>query len=191
MTPEGMEKLEENIMKATEEVIKEQCECGVEEVTDGEIRRENYIHYFCRFVEGIDFKAKTEIAARNGAFTAKVPTIVGKVSWRGSMSLAEEWKKSQAVSSVPVKYTLPGPMTIMGSTADAFYKDEQLLAMDLAKIVNKHVLELAEAGCKVIQVDEPLFARKPDQALDYGIAGLDKCFEGCPPTVEKQMHMCC
>merc|ERR1712125_38419 len=62
---------------------------------------------------------------------------------------------------------------------------------DLAKIVNRHVLELAEAGCKLIQVDEPLFARKPEQALAYGIAGLDKCFEACPAHVEKQMHMCC
>jgi 5-methyltetrahydropteroyltriglutamate--homocysteine methyltransferase len=61
----------------------------------------------------------------------------------------------------------------------------------LAAIVNKHVLELAEAGCKFIQVDEPLFARKPDEALSYGIAMLDKCFEGCPAGVEKQMHMCC
>merc|ERR1712151_358320 len=183
--------LEKDVMKATEEVIKEQCECGVDEPTDGEVRRENYIHYFCRFVEGIDFKTKTEIAARNGAFTAQVPTITGKVSWRGSMSIAEEWKKSQAVSEAPVKYTLPGPMTIMGSTFDAFYKDEKALAMDLAKIVNQHVLELAEAGCKLIQVDEPLFARKPEQALAYGIAGLDKCFEGCPAGVEKQMHMRC
>jgi len=183
--------LEKDVMKATQEVIKEQCDCGVDEPTDGEVRRENYIHYFCRFVEGIDFKTKTEIAARNGAFTAQVPTITGPVSWRGSMSIADEWKKAQAVSESPVKYTLPGPMTIMGSTFDGFYNDEEKLAMDLAKIVNKHVLELAAAGCKLIQVDEPLFARKPEQALAYGIAGLDKCFEGCPAGVEKQMHMCC
>merc|ERR1719174_2265536 len=122
---------------------------------------------------------------------AKVPTIVKEVTWRGPMSCAEEWKKSQAVSSVPVKYTLPGPMTIMGSTADRHYQDNPRLAADLAAIVNKHVLELAEAGCKFIQVDEPLFARKPDEALSYGIAMLDKCFKGCPAGVEKQMHMCC
>merc|ERR1719473_610227 len=133
-------------MKATEEVIKEQAECGVEEVTDGEVRRENYIHYFCRFVEGIDFENKTEIAARNGAFTANVPTINAPVRWRGPMSCADEWKKSQEVSRVPVKYTLPGPMTIMGSTANVYYKDERELALDLAVVINRHVRELAEAG---------------------------------------------
>lgn len=188
---EGKKKLEEDIMKATEEVIKEQVDAGVDEVTDGEVRRENYIHYFCRFVEGISFENKTEIQARNGAFTANVPTIVSDVKWRGGMSCAEEWKKAQAVSKNPVKYTLPGPMTIMGSTANAHYKDDKLLAQDLARIVNQHVLELAQAGCKAIQVDEPLFARKPDEALAYGIDCLDLCFKDCPAGVDKQMHMCC
>jgi len=186
-----LEKLEADVMRATEEVVQEQLSCGVDVVTDGEVRRDNYIHYFCRFVDGIDFVNLTETSVRNGAFTAKVPTITGEVTWRGPMSCAEEWKKSQAVSSAFVKYTLPGPMTIMGSTHDAFYKDEERLACDLAKIVNRHVLELAEAGCKYIQIDEPLFARKPDEALAYGIRMLDRCFEGCPPGVEKQMHMCC
>nr|UKS50404.1 B12-independent methionine synthase 2 isoform 2 [Karenia mikimotoi] len=188
---DGLDKLEGYIMKATKEVIQEQVDCGVEEVTDGEVRRENYIHYFCRFVEGIDFQNKTEIQARNGAFTAQVPTINAEGKWRGPMSCADEWKKAQAVSSVPVKYTLPGPMTIMGSTANSHYKDDRHLATDLAKIINVHVLELAEAGCKYIQVDEPLFARKPDEALAYGIDCLDLCFKGCPADVETQMHMCC
>lgn len=185
------EELESHIMKATEEVIQEQRVCGVDVVTDGEVRRDNYIHYLCRFIDGIDFVNMTETSVRNGAFTASVPTITGEVKWRGPMSCAEEWKKSQAVSTAFVKYTLPGPMTIMGSTHDSYYKDEERLAGDLAKIINRHVLELAEAGCRYIQIDEPLFARKPDQALAYGVRMLDKCFEGCPSGVEKQMHMCC
>merc|ERR1719375_1237555 len=82
-------------------------------------------------------------------------------------------------------------MTIMGSTFNEFYKDDKVLAFDLAKIVNGQVLELAEAGCKHIQIDEPLFARKPDEALAYGIACLDKCFQGCPASVEKTVHLCC
>merc|ERR1719336_3586069 len=178
-------------MRATKEVVNEQVACGVNIVTDGEVRRENYIHYFCRFVEGIDFEDKTEIQARNGAFTAQVPTIRAKVEWRGGMSCAEEWKKSQDVSSVPVKYTLPWPMTIMGSTANVHYQNDEELAKDLAVVINRHVLELADAGCKYIQIDEHLFARKPKEAHAYGIACLDACFEGCPAGVEKAMHMCC
>lgn len=188
---DGGQQLERDIMKATKEVIEAQHRCGVDVVTDGEVRRENYIHHLCRFIEGIDFDKLTSTVVRTGAFTAGIPTIVGEVKRRDGLSCADEWRKSQEVSSAPVKYTLPGPMTIMGSTSDAFYKDESRLAFDLARIVNRHVLELAEAGCKHIQIDEPLFARKPDEALAYGVKALDACFEGCPPSVVKTMHMCC
>merc|ERR1719191_1801448 len=126
LSKEEQVKLEEDIMKATKEVVEEQVECGVDIVTDGEVRRENYIHYFCRFVDGIDFENKTDIQCR-GVYSAQVPTIRGKVAWRGPMSCADEWKKSQDVSKVPVMYTLPGPMTIMGSTSNAHYeKDREL-----------------------------------------------------------------
>lgn len=82
-------------------------------------------------------------------------------------------------------------MTIIGSVADEYYKNDAKLAADLAKILNALVLELAAAGCKYIQVDEPLFARKPDDALEFGVKCLDACFADCPKQVQKQMHMCC
>jgi len=192
-TPEMQASLEADIMRATEEVIKEQCNCGVHIVTDGEVRRENYIHYLCRFIEGISFETLTTKSVRNNAYTAQLPTITGPVSWRGGMSCGEEWEKAQAKApaGTHVKYTLPGPMTIIGSVADEYYKNDAKLAADLANVLNKHVLELAAAGCKYIQVDEPLFARKPDDALEFGVKCLEACFADCPKHVQKQMHMCC
>eukprot|EP00811_Abedinium_folium_P029795 NODE_4721_length_1856_cov_3.386350.p1 GENE.NODE_4721_length_1856_cov_3.386350~~NODE_4721_length_1856_cov_3.386350.p1 ORF type:complete len:430 (-),score=140.17 NODE_4721_length_1856_cov_3.386350:490-1779(-) len=184
-------RLEENLLEATREILAEQHECGVDVVTDGEVRRENYIHYLCRQINGIDFERLTEASVRNGAFTARLPTITGEVTWRGPLNCAEEWGKAQALSKTPVKYTLPGPMTIMGSTYDAHYGDEVRLASDLAAIVNHRVLELAAAGCKHIQVDEPLFARKPEEALRYGVRMLERCFADCPAGVDKSVHMCC
>jgi len=192
-TPESKAMLEADIMQATQDVINTQCACGVQIVTDGEVRRENYIHYLCRFIEGISFDNLTLTSLRNGAFQGHLPTIQANVSWRGGISCAEEWKKAQAKAppGVHVKYTLPGPLTIIGSVADAHYKNDAKLAADLAKIVNIHVLDLAAAGCKHIQVDEPLFARKPDDALAFGVKCLEACFAGCPKYVQKTMHMCC
>jgi 5-methyltetrahydropteroyltriglutamate--homocysteine methyltransferase len=184
--------LEDDIMKATHEVIQAQCMCGVDIPTDGEVRRENYIHYLCRCIDGIDFENLTEASVRNGAFTASIPTIRSKVFWKGGFSCATEWKKAQAAyPDAPVKYTLPGPMTIIGSTANAFYPDNESLATDLAAVINIHVRELSRAGCKNIQIDEPLMARKPEEALAYGVRLLDACFEGCAPDVEKFVHCCC
>ena len=53
------------------------------------------------------------------------------------------------------------------------------------------IRRLAEAGCRHIQVDEPLFARLPDEALDFGIENLERCFHGVPDGVTRTMHMCC
>jgi len=193
MTAEQAAALETDVLKATTEVIEEQCSCGIDLPTDGEIRRENYIHFLCRYIEGIDFEKLTETAVRNNAFVARIPTVTGNVKWRDGLNCAEEWKKSQeaAPPGSCVKYTLPGPMTIIGSVADSFYKNDEKLAQDLAKVVNRHVVELAKAGCKHIQVDEPLFARKPDDALSWGVKTLDVVFEGCPKEVEKTVHICC
>nr|UKS50401.1 B12-independent methionine synthase 2 [Karlodinium veneficum] len=184
-------KLEADIMRATKEVIDIQGECGVNIVTDGEIRRENYIHYLCRFIEGIDFENLTDTSCRNGAYVASLPTIRSKVSWRGPSDVAAEWKKAQDVAQMPVKYTLPGPLTIIGTLNNAFYENEKDLAEDLAAIVGNLVKELSQAGCKQIQIDEPLFARQPQKALAYGVSLLDACFRNAADDCFKTMHMCC
>mmetsp|Transcript_60237 Transcript_60237/g.168161 ORF Transcript_60237/g.168161 Transcript_60237/m.168161 type:complete len:364 (+) Transcript_60237:88-1179(+) len=190
-TKEEKEKLEVDILRATKEVILTQHKCGIDVVTDGEVRRENYIHYLCRFIEGIDFENLTETSCRDGAYVTHLPTVRSKVSWRGALDVVGEWQKAQDLSPVPVKYTLPGPMTIIGTLHDAHYLDEEKLAEDLAKVVNMHVRALSAAGCTYIQIDEPVFARFPQKALDWGIRCLNRCFEGADQQVQKAVHMCC
>eukprot|EP00812_Abedinium_dasypus_P011133 NODE_470_length_1543_cov_170.294355.p2 GENE.NODE_470_length_1543_cov_170.294355~~NODE_470_length_1543_cov_170.294355.p2 ORF type:complete len:259 (+),score=76.41 NODE_470_length_1543_cov_170.294355:92-868(+) len=191
---EEQAELEALTVRAEREVIELQTGCGVDVITDGELRRENYIHYLCRFIDGIDFENLTVTPVRNGALHIALPTIRSKLSWRGPLDVAEEWRHAQALSPVAaVKYTLPGPMTIIGTLSDAFYggENELALATDLAAIINMLIRQLAEAGCRHIQVDEPLFARRPQAALDYGISMLDRCFEGSGAGCEKVVHLCC
>ncbi|MGA0301389.1 MAG: hypothetical protein ACO3OJ_09785, partial [Paracoccaceae bacterium] len=90
-----------------------------------------------------------------------------------------------------VKFTLPVPMTIIDTTADCFYNDRPRLNRELADTVNKEILALVDAGCRYIQVDEPLFARQVQDALDFGIEGLERCFHNVPENVTKIVHMCC
>jgi len=82
-------------------------------------------------------------------------------------------------------------MTITDSVADAFYNDDPRLGKDLAAALNTEILALADAGCTNIQIDEPVFARKPQQALAYGIENLERCFDGLPSQVTRLVHMCC
>ena len=155
-------------LKATKEVIQDQVECGIDIVTDGEVRRENYIHYHCRHLAGIDFKQLTKKVARTGNYECYLPTITNKVEAKDAF-LVNEWLTAQKLSSKPVKATLPGPMTITDTVANDYYSSNNQLGNDLAIAINVEIKRLVEVGCKYIQVDEPLFARKPQEAINYGI----------------------
>jgi 5-methyltetrahydropteroyltriglutamate--homocysteine methyltransferase len=177
--------------QATAKVLQDQINCGVDIPTDGEQRRENYIHYHCRHLLGMDFKNLTEKVHRNGAAVAPLPTIRDRIQPRGDHFLDRDFRTAQSCCEQPLKITVPGPLTIMDTTANVYYGDEKKLAFDLADALNFEIRALAQAGCKYIQVDEPLFARKVEQALDYGVECLDRCFDGLPDDVVRVMHMCC
>ena len=182
-------KAEDLFVRATHEVVRDQVEAGVDIPTDGEIRRENYIYYHCRHLQGFDFEQLEEHVMR-GFYRALVPTVTGRISV-GEPFLPRDWRVAQEVTERPVKITLPGPMTIADSTVDRFYGNPVKLGEALAKALNAEVRALAKAGCSHIQVDEPLFARRPAQALDYGLQNLVRCFDGLPQKVTKITHVCC
>jgi len=175
---------------ATKQVVTRQVEIGIDIPTDGELRRENYIHYHCRHLNGIDFSRLTPKAMRSGAWKVRVPTVTGKVT-PGPPFLVRDWQVAQSVTHSPVKITLPGPMTITDSIADSHYGDEKQLGRDLAEAINTEIRRLSKAGCTWIQVDEPLFARYPENALAYGIENLEHCFHGVEKNVNRATHICC
>lgn len=177
--------------QATQEVVKEQVDSGIDVPTDGEIRRQHYIEYHLRHLQGVDFGTLTKKVMRQGAWIDKVPTITGPIKPQKEHFLIRDWQIAQSSTKNEIKITVPGPITIIDSYADAYYGDEKKLAKALAEALNYEIKALAEAGCKWIQIDEPLFARYPEKALDYGIENLERCFHSVSKTVTRAMHMCC
>lgn len=175
--------------RATAEVVRAQVGAGVDIPTDGEVRRENYIHYQCRHIGGIDFDTLTTVRMR-GTAAALLPTVTGPISG-GESPLTRDFAVAQAATDRPVKMTLPGPMTIIDSTADAYYRDDEALAAALADVLNGEIQALAAAGCTWIQLDEPLMARQPGAALAWGIEQVGRCFAGVPAGVTRVAHVCC
>ena len=177
--------------RATGSAVADQTACGIDIPTDGEQRRENYIHYHCRHLTGFDFENLTMLTLRDEAYQAELPTIRSRIEPRGEHFLSRDFRVAQAATDRPVKITVPGPTTIMDTCADVFYADPKALAFDLSDALNYEIRALADAGCRYIQVDEPLFARNVSRALEYGIECLDRCFDGVPEDVNRVMHMCC
>ncbi len=181
---------EATISRGVKEAVDDQVGAGIDIPTDGEIPRENYVHYHCRHLNGFDFDNLTSKELRGGTYSAELPTIVGPISAKQAF-MVKEWKRAQQYTDRPVKITMPGPMTVSDTNADAYYHDFAKLGADIADALSKEVRDLADAGCTNIQIDEPLFARRPADALEYGFENLERAFHGCPKTVTRTVHMCC
>lgn len=176
--------------KATRENLLHQVNAGIDIPTDGETPRSHYVHYHLGQLGGIDFINLTERVTRGGAWKAKFPTVVDDISV-GANFLVADWKRAQAVTDRPVKMTLPGPMTIIDSVVDKHYGNDEKFAAALADALNYEARALADAGCRHIQIDEPVFARKATAALKWGGQMLERAFEGIPDDVTRTVHICC
>ena len=185
--------LDNFLIKATEEILLEQKQLGIDIVTDGEVGRENYIYSFCRHLKGIDFNNLTPKKMRNGAYTIKCPTIVSKLDYINGIYQSDEWVKSNQIAiknNQILKFTIPGPMTICDSLSNNYYKSNKEICEDLVPLIRREILYLKKKGCKNIQIDEPLFARNPEIALDWGIDLLNLIVKDIQ-DIYFTVHICC
>jgi 5-methyltetrahydropteroyltriglutamate--homocysteine methyltransferase len=116
-----------------------------------------------------------------------VPRVVDKVTRRAPAAV-EDTRFAKAHTKRPLKMQVPGPMTVIDSSLNEFYKDEAELAFDIAVALNQELREMQAAGCDVIQIDEPAMTRYHDKLRDYGAKALDLCLEGI--TVPTLVHLC-
>ena len=185
-TAEDIRLLEEG----TKLIVKQQCQCGIDVPTDGESPREHYIYYHLRQIKGFDFENLSTRKMRGNAWQALVPTVRSAVQ-AGAPFLPHDYRVAQSATEKPVKMTVPGPFTIVGTTENEFYPDSKSLCFALADVLNVEIQRLAEAGCRHIQIDEPVFARQPEDALAWGFEAMERCFHGVSKDVQRTLHMCC
>ena len=167
--------------------IKLQEDSGIDIVTDGEQSRQHFVHGFLENIEGIDFSRRVEIGIRNDRYRAMVPTVTGPLRLRGRVHAAEA-RIARAHTGRKLKFTLPGPMTIVDTIADAQYGDRTALAMAFAALLNQEARALEADGVDVIQFDEPAFNVYTDWVGQWGIAALERAAEGLACTTA--VHIC-
>ncbi|MFZ0018907.1 MAG: methionine synthase, partial [Acetobacteraceae bacterium] len=162
---------------ATLLAIKQQEDAGIDIVCDGEQSRQHFVHGFLENVDGIDFGRRVEIGIRNDRYKAMVPTVTGPLRLRGRVH-AVEARLARAHTSRKLKFTLPGPMTIVDTIADAHYGNRVALAMAFAVLLNDEARALEADGVDVIQFDEPAFNVYMNAVSEWGVAAVERAAEG-------------
>jgi 5-methyltetrahydropteroyltriglutamate--homocysteine methyltransferase len=172
---------------ATLLALKLQEDAGIDIVCDGEQARQHFVHGFLEAVEGIDFERRVEIGIRDNRYKAMCPTVVGELRLRSRVH-AREARLARAHTKRKLKFTLPGPMTIVDTIADAHYGDRVKMAMAFAALLNEEARGLAADGVDVIQFDEPAFNVYMDDAAGWGIEALHRAIDGVAAT--SAVHIC-
>ena len=180
--------LEAAMDDATRVTLHDQVRAGIDIVSDGEQRRTSYLTYITSQLDGFDYETLAEKWTRNRRRLAEVGRCVSAVRRTKSL-LKRDAEFALAETDRPVKITLPGPMTVVDSTADEHYGDVATMAMEVAAALNEEARELDALGVAVIQFDEPVFSRYPDKVKDWGIAALDRCLEGVD-SAQTAAHIC-
>ena len=172
---------------ATMLAVKMQEDAGVDIVTEGEQARQHFVHGFLANIEGIDFAHKVEMGIRKDRYKAMVPQVVAPLKLKGRVH-ADEARIARTHTSHQLKFTLPGPMTIIDTIADQYYGDRVKMAFAFAELLNEEAKALQADGVDVIQFDEPAFNVYMDEVSDWGIKALERAAEGL--TCATAVHIC-
>src|SRR5881409_1500839 len=167
--------------------LREQEAAGIDVVTDGEQSRQHFVHGFLEHVEGVDFSRRVTIGIRADRYKAEVPTVTGPLR-RLRSAHAADVAFARAHTDRRLKFTIPGPMTIVDTLADEHYRDRARLALAFARVINEEARELTAAGLDVLQLDEPAFNVYMDDVAAWGIEALHRATEGL--TCTTAVHIC-
>lgn len=166
--------------------LHEQIISGVDIVSDGEQTRQHFVTTFIEHLHGVDFENRQTVKIRD-RYDASVPSVVGPVSRQKSV-FVEDAKFLRSQTDKPIKWALPGPLTMVDTLYDGYYQSRKELAFEFAKILNEEAKELEAAGVDIIQFDEPAFNVFFDEVNDWGIEALERAIEGL--KCETAVHIC-
>ena len=180
------EELTEGKQDALRVSLAEQQLAGIDIVSDGEQSRQHFVTTFIEHLSNVDFEKRETVKIRD-RYDASVPTVVGAVA-REKPVFVEDAKFLRLQTEAPIKWALPGPMTMVDTLYDAHYGSREKLAWEFAAILNQEARELEAAGVDIVQFDEPAFNVFFDEVNDWGIAALERAIEGL--KCETAIHIC-
>lgn len=180
------DRLAEGKQDALRIVAAEQARRGIDIISDGEQTRQHFVTTFIEHLDGVDFAQRETVRIRD-RYDASVPSVVGAVS-RPNPVFVDDARFLRQQTDQPIKWALPGPMTMIDTLYDRHYGSREKLAWEFAGILNQEARELEAAGVDIIQFDEPAFNVFFDDLRDWGVAALERAAEGL--RAETVVHIC-
>jgi len=180
------EALAEGWRDAVRLALRDQERAGIDIVGDGEQTRRHFVTTFIENLDGVDFEHRRTVRIRD-RYDADVPVVVGPVA-RTHPVYVDAARFLRSETDRRIKYTLPGPMTMVDTLFDAHYRSRAKLAWAFAEILNEEARALEAVGVDVIQFDEPAFNVYFDEVADWGVAALERAAQGLACTTA--VHIC-
>jgi len=180
------EALAEGWRDAVRLALRDQERAGIDIVGDGEQTRRHFVTTFIENLDGVDFEHRRTVRIRD-RYDADVPVVVGPVA-RTHPVYVDAARFLRSETDRRIKYTLPGPMTMVDTLFDAHYRSRAKLAWAFAEILNEEARALEAVGVDVIQFDEPAFNVYFDEVADWGVAALERAAQGL--ACKTAVHIC-
>ncbi|MDI5948762.1 5-methyltetrahydropteroyltriglutamate--homocysteine S-methyltransferase [Flavobacterium yafengii] len=183
------------LQKETEETIRFQEETGIDVLVHGEFERNDMVEYFGEQLDGFTF-TKNGWVQSYGSRCVKPPVIYGDVSRPNPMTV--KWSAfAQSLTPKWVKGMLTGPVTILQWSFVRNDQPRSETCTQIALAIRDEVVDLENAGIKIIQIDEPairegLPLRKEEWAtyLDWAVKAFRISASGVKDDTQIHTHMC-
>lgn len=169
----GVEELTEAERQATAFWIRRQDELGLDVLVDGEMYRGDMVAYFADHLSG--FEQGGLVRSYGNRYYHK-PIIVNEVRWNEPITV-EWWRFAQGLTLKPVKGIVTGPYTMMDWSFNEFYSTRRDACLALAAEIRKEVEALIDAGCTILQIDEPAVSVRPEE-LELAIEAMERATRG-------------
>lgn len=186
--------------RAGQAAILDMERAGIDIITGGEMHRRTHnrhsppnamLNHFWQKIPAFQGSTRPKpITSHDPDVFHPAATCKDKIGEETDLGLVAEFEATSALTSKPVKITMTGPHMLAKVAYDEHYNDIGKMMTDLAKLLRRNFKMLADAGCKHIQIDEPLFTMCDDAEVQSAVDAINMAFDGLPKDVHVSTHIC-
>jgi 5-methyltetrahydropteroyltriglutamate--homocysteine methyltransferase len=185
LTPAQVEEAHDNAVKSA---VKDQESAGVDVITDGELRRETMVNFFSARIHGFDMSGKMKaIGNLDPSIQMPDPVVREKVRRADGLGMDRHYRFLEEHAARDTKVCVTGPQMLAKRATNEAYPSDRELVFDLAAILNEELKGLTAAGCKAIQIDEPVWVGFPED-MPWLVESFNRLVEGVDARIT--LHVC-